>query len=155
SLNEAVALLDGCPDTVRWHPAGFRTLTRAGERQLIDRYGGFVWLTDQDHLAVPFYQAYADVGRTAAKAADLLFGLGEVVGSGERHANAEDVLAALHAHHVDPGPYDWYVRLRSRYPMRTSGFGLGTERYVAWLLNHGDVRDCQLLPRFNGRPDVP
>jgi asparaginyl-tRNA synthetase len=45
--------------------------------------------------------------------------------------------------------------LRERYPLQTSGFGLGTERYICWLLGHDDVRDCQLLPRFNGERIVP
>lgn len=54
-----------------------RKLTRAGERFLIKEYSGFIWLTEMDHLSVPFYQAYTEQhGKEKAKAADLLFGLG-------------------------------------------------------------------------------
>ncbi|MFN8074473.1 MAG: asparagine synthetase A [Kineosporiaceae bacterium] len=155
TLEEAIVLLEDDSALVRHHPEGFRTLSRAGERRLIDLFGGVVWLTEQDHAAVPFYQAYVPGRPTQAQAADLLFGLGEVVGSGERHVTADDVRAALAQHEVDPTPYDWYLQLREASPLRTAGFGLGTERYVAWLLNHHDIRDCQLLPRFNGQPAIP
>ncbi len=39
--------------------------------------------------------------------------------------------------------------------MKTSGFGMGIERFILWLLNHNDIRDCQILPRFNGINVLP
>jgi asparaginyl-tRNA synthetase len=155
TLKEAVAILHDDPTYVRHHPEGFQTLSRAGERKLIEIFGGFVWVTEQDHLAVPFYQARVEARPSQAKAADLLFGLGEVAGSGERHPLATNVLDALRRHEVDPTPYEWYMQMRETRPLHTAGFGLGTERYVAWLLGHGDIRDCQLLPRFNGELSYP
>ncbi len=155
TLDEAVRLLEDDPELVRKSELGFRTLTRPGERALIELFGGFVWVVEQDHLAVPFYQAFADRDGRTAKASDLLFGLGEVVGSGERHRMAGEVRSALALHKVDAEPYEWYLRLREHFPLQTAGFGLGTERYVAWLLDHDDVRDCQLLPRFNGEVTIP
>lgn len=155
TMDEASRLLEGDPTMVRVLESGARALTRTGERELIRRFGGFVWLTEQDHLAVPFYQAYADPDGRRAKAADLLFGLGEVVGSGERHVTAEQVYRALELHGVEAAPYDWYCRMRERRPLQTAGFGLGTERFICWLLQHDDVRDCQLFPRFNGQPVIP
>jgi asparaginyl-tRNA synthetase len=154
TLDEAVALLGDDRALVVTSSAGFCALTREGEQALIERFGGFVWVTEQDHLAVPFYQAFAGSHRKA-KAADLLFGLGEVVGAGERHCTPKQLQQALALHGVDPEPYIWYIRLRERYPLQTAGFGLGTERYICWLLNHDDVRDCQLLPRFNGERTIP
>jgi asparaginyl-tRNA synthetase len=154
SLDDAITLLGEDPDLIDSHPLGFRTLTRAGECRLIEHFDGFVWLVNQDALSVPFYQASSDVPGKA-RAADLLFGVGEVVGAGERHATATSVRSSLDFHQVDPQPYEWYLRLRERYPMQTAGFGLGTERYICWLLNHQDVRDCQLLPRFYGESQSP
>lgn len=154
SLDDAIAFLGDDPDLVYSDPLGFRSLTRAGELRLIEHYNGFVWLVEQDVLAVPFYQATSEVPGKA-KAADLLFGVGEVVGAGERHVSAMSARSSLDFHQVDPQPYDWYLCLRERHPMQTSGFGLGTERYICWLLDHQDVRDCQLLPRFNGEARSP
>lgn len=155
TMDEAERIMHGFPEGMEYRPLGFRVLTRAGERRLMEAFGGFVWVVEPDHLAVPFYQAYADADHRTARAADLLFGLGEVVGCGERHASAKDVRLALQRHHVDSNEYEWYITLRERFPMQTSGFGLGTERFLCWLLRHDDVRDCQLLPRFNGEITVP
>lgn len=131
----------------------WRSLTRAGEQALIEQYGDFVWVTHWDHLAVPFYQAMEPTGR--ALNADLLFGLGEVVGAGERHVEPQDVMSALDDHGVPLGPYQWYVSMKREMPMRTSGFGLGVERFLMWLLQQDDIRDFQLLLRENGRDIVP
>ena len=155
TLDEAVRRLGEDPSLVRKSELGFLTLTRRGERALIDQMGGFVWLTHPEHRSVPFYQAFAPDQPSKAVAADLLFGIGETVGAGERHIGYDEVTRALELHGVDATPYDWYVKMKKRYPMRTAGFGLGTARYLCWLLQHGDVRDCQLLPRVNGVDIVP
>ncbi|MGW0808524.1 amino acid--tRNA ligase-related protein [Nonomuraea sp. NPDC002799] len=156
TMDEAVAMV-GADDghLVERRAPGFHVLTRAGEHMLMDRFGGFCWVVEPDHLSVPFYEAYTGADGRKARAADLLFGLGETVGLGERHAGADDVRDALDRHGVDARPYEWYIRMRERFPMRTSGFGLGVERYVCWLMKHGDIRDCQLLERYNGTVTVP
>jgi asparaginyl-tRNA synthetase len=137
------------------HGARWRTLTRAGERRLMERVGQFVWVENWDYLAVPFYQAYADASGDRAKNADLLFGMGEVVGAGERHKTAADVRSAMTRHQVDPSPYEWYCEMRDVTPLQTSGFGMGIERFLMWVLNHNDIRDFQLVPRENGVDFIP
>jgi asparaginyl-tRNA synthetase len=148
SVDEAATLLN-VTDLIAHDDPPFRTITLEGERKLIERYGGFVWLVDLDHLGGPFFQAFKDLARRSGKAADLLFGVGEVIGLGERHTAADDLREALRLHQVPEEPYEWYIKMRERFPMRTSGFGLGVERFVCWLLQHGDIRDCQLFPRIN------
>src|SRR5215472_5982673 len=152
TFDEAAVVLDGFG--VRTHD-GWRTLSRAGERALMEAIGDFTWVTDWDHLAVPFYQAYADSGRRRALNADLLFGLGEIIGAGERHETAEQVAIALAHHEVAPAPYEWYTRMREVRPLRTAGFGLGVERFLLWVLSHDDIRDMQLLPRIKGVTFTP
>lgn len=153
TFDEACAQLDD--GLVRTDEGGWRTLTRAGELALLDRHGAPVWVTHFDHLAVPFYQAYADpAGRSAANA-DLLLGLGELIGAGQRHTDAASAEAALAHHGVDAEPYRWYLDLKAERPMPTSGFGMGVERFLAWVLRHDDVRDLQVLPRVNGVACVP
>ena len=65
------------------------------------------------------------------------------------------MLNALNEHQVDPISYDWYLKMKERYPLKTSGFGMGTERFMLWLLKQDDIRDFQLLPRFNGEVFIP
>ena len=133
-----------------------RTINRAGELRLIQEFCGAVWLTHPDHRSVPFYQAYGDELYRTAKAADLLMGIGEMIGLGERHATEEAVRKALHLHELNSKvrDYDWYISIRQLQPMVTSGFGLGVERFFCWALQHNDIRDCQLFLRFRGKRPV-
>lgn len=142
-------------DWVKRHPAGFDYITRAGETELIRRNHGLpVWLTHFDHLSVPFYQAYEEnTGR--AMNADLLLGTCEVVGSGQRHKTREQVQNALDHHQVASEPYSWYLRMRDEKVLETSGFGMGLERYLLWLLQQDDIRDIPLLHRENGVAVIP
>jgi beta-aspartyl-peptidase (threonine type) len=158
-LDDAIGMMEGCDGfyefVVQGKPEYGRKLTRKGEKYLIQKFDGAVWLTDMDHLGVPFYQAYANVNKTKAKAADLLLGLGETLGLGERHETAKKVQEALVHHQVDEKTYDWYINMRKVKPLLTSGWGMGTERFLCWLLQHDDVRDMHVIPRLNGMTFLP
>lgn len=149
TLDEAIEHLGDDSASVRHDPAGFRTITRAGERRLMNEISPVLWVTHFDSLSVPFYQA-VEPGTDKARNADLLFGIGEVVGAGERHIDGEQTRKALALHQVPEESYDWYVRMKSEKPLLTSGFGLGVERWLMWLLQQDDIRDLQLVPRLNG-----
>ncbi|KAK0138765.1 hypothetical protein N1851_024681 [Merluccius polli] len=83
-----------------------------------------------DHLGIPFYQEYVEgTGQSKAKAADLLLGLGFSSG-----------------HHAVPEEsYKWYINMRQVIPLLTSGLGMGTERYLCWLLQHDDIKEVNAL----------
>lgn len=132
----------------------WRTLTRAGEKALLELYGTPFWITHWDHLSVPFYQAFEpDSGK--AMNADFILGFGEVIGLGERHVSDKAAIDALHLHEVNVEPYNWYLRMKREAPMRTSGFGMGIERFLMWILAHDDIRDLQIIPRENGVKIIP
>ncbi|MFE2733257.1 amino acid--tRNA ligase-related protein [Streptomyces sp. NPDC059349] len=150
TLDEAIEHLGDDPEAVRHDPGGWRILTRTGEERLMAEISPFIWVTHFDHLSVPFYQAYADENRASALNGDLLFGIGEVIGCGERHAAGHETRDALRQHDVPDDSYDWYIKLKEKHPMQTAGFGLGIERWLMWVVQHHDIRDLQLVPRFNG-----
>ncbi|MGH3326650.1 MAG: amino acid--tRNA ligase-related protein [Streptomycetales bacterium] len=146
-----VADVDGCV-----HNQGdWRTLTRQGERLLMQRVSEFLWVRHFDSLSVPFYQAFADNDGRTARNADLFFGPGEVIGSGERHADALTLRKCMATHHVNEREYAWYVRMREELPMLTSGFGMGVERFLMWVLRHDDIRDIPLVSRLNEPLEFP
>lgn len=158
-LDQAIPMMPSA-DCLEWvqdgQPQFGRKLTRKGERFLIEKYGGAVWLTEMDHLGVPFYQAYVEgTEQKKAKAADLLLGLGETLGLGERHFTPERVKEALRQHAVQEQSYEWYINMREVKPLLTSGWGMGTERYLCWLLQHDDVRDIVIIPRLKGKKYMP
>ncbi|GAA1375636.1 asparagine synthetase A [Streptomyces beijiangensis] len=155
TFEQAVEQLGEDPALVKSLEPQCRSLTRAGERALMDLYGGYVWVTHPDHLSVPFYQAFDEKDESKALAADLLFGIGETVGAGERHANGGDLARALELHDVEAEAYEWYSTMKYRHPQRTAGFGLGVERFLLWATKHDDIRDLALLLRFNGTNILP
>lgn len=134
---------------------GGRTLTNSGELELMRRVGEFVWVTHFDHLAVPFYQGFGGDDELTATNADLLFGIGEMVGLGERHTDASAVRHAMAMHEVGESDYAWYVAMKREMPMPTAGFGMGVERFLLWVLGHDDIRDIPLVPRGEEVPRWP
>jgi asparaginyl-tRNA synthetase len=155
TLDEAEKHLGGDTSAIYRDPAGYRVLTRHGEHRLMREISPAVWVTHYDHLSVPFYQAYSPDNPALALNADLIFGPGEVIGCGERHVDGQQVRHALEHHQVPEDDYRWYVDMKDARPMHTSGFGLGVERFMMWALAHPDIRDLQLLPRYNGVPTIP
>lgn len=128
---------------------GWRDLSREAEEELVKEFK-VIWISNYDSLTVPFYQALDPMDNTKALNADLLMGIGEVVGCGQRHTNYEEVYKSLIKHEVSEKEYKWYIDLKKHYPLLTSGFGLGTERFLMWVLKDNDIRNFQLCPRFNG-----
>lgn len=63
TFDDAVAILRDVPGGVYADPGGWRTVTREGEQTLLGHVGRPVWVTNWDHLAVPFYQAFDAEGR--------------------------------------------------------------------------------------------
>lgn len=148
TFEEAVRLLEGDDLAVR-DGGDWRTLTRHGERRLMEMVNEFVWVTNFDHLAVPFYQAFSDDSQRYASNADLFFGIGEVVGSGQRHTTGDELRKALAMHGTPERDYAWYVQMKEEFPMTTSGFGMGVERFLLWVLKHDDIRDIPLVSRVD------
>ena len=152
---EAISYLETINGCVREDDNGFKYITAMGEKKLIERYNGIVWLTHMDKMIVPFYQATDEKNSKLAKCADLLFGIGEVLGSGERHSTGEEVKESLNFHRVAINEYDWYIKMKEEYPLKTAGFGMGIERFLLWVLKHDDIRDCSVLFRQNGKNIIP
>lgn len=130
------------------------SLTNIAEKELLKRFGEAVWLTHLPKLGVPFYQADASDGKSAL-CADLLLGIGETVGCGQRHLSYESTLQAIKDRQVDPSSYDWYLRMKKEFPLQTCGFGIGLERYLLWVLKHDDIRDMHMMVRLKGQKCIP
>lgn len=134
---------------------GWRNITRKAEKELIKIFGGILWVTNYDELAVPFYQKEDKKIKGTTKNADLLMGIGETVGCGERHEKYEELINALKKHNVKPEEYEWYIEMKKQIPLKTSGFGMGIERFLMWVLKAKDIRNMQICLRFNGKNIYP
>ena len=78
-------------------------------------------------------------------------GFGEITSGGQRIHNYEHLISKIRRMGLDPEDYGWYIDLR-RYGMPPhSGFGMGVERVLRWLLHLPHVRDATLFPRTPSR----
>ena len=85
--------------------------------------------------------------------ADLLApeGYGEITGGGQRIHELEALLARIREENLDARAYEWYVDLRKFGSVPHSGFGMGVERALSWMLKLKHIRDATLFPRTTTR----
>lgn len=152
---DAVELLKGDDKCFIEHSnPNFKIITALGEQKLMKLYNGIVWVTNYDYVSIPFYQKKANDEETGLNA-DLLFGIGEVVGCGERNETYEQLIRSMNEHCTAVEGYEWYLYMKKHFPMKSAGFGMGMERFLLFVINHQDIRDIQLIPRFNGIEILP
>jgi asparaginyl-tRNA synthetase len=87
------------------------------------------------------------------KNADLLTpgGYGEVVGGGQRIHDYNQLIERIREAGLNPEDYKWYLDLRKYGSVPHSGFGLGIERMLWWMLKLPHIRDACLFPRTPAR----
>ncbi len=81
--------------------------------------------------------------------ADLMApeGYGELIGGGQRTHDLKQMLERLKEENLDPKAYEWYVDLRRWGTVPHSGFGMGVERMIMWILKLDHIRDAIAFPR--------
>lgn len=161
SFDDAVKILteNGYKNLVNFTNTG-RDISAEGELKLAEILGFTVpfWITHYDRDRVPFYQKPDPKNPNKAINADLIFPAiiqgafgGEVVGSGQRQDNVQELLQSLSRQNVSPEPYKWYIELRKLPNYKTtSGFGIGIERFITWALCRDDIKEAILYPRLKG-----
>lgn len=152
-FSECWNLLNQNQNCFRYLDGNAIALSDSGERKLVNKFQEGVWVTQFPRVGVPFYQATSADGRHAL-CADLLIGIGETVGAGQRSVSSEETLKELKFRKISASDYTWYLKMKELFPIQTSGFGMGIERFLLWILQHNDIRDIQILPRMKDIPSI-
>ncbi len=142
-----------------------RDITAQGELKLLRALNVDtpVWVMFYDRDRVPFYQKPDPENQNKVLNADLLFPPihknsfgGEIVGMGQRQDNAREMYESLNRQGIDFEPYEWYIDLRRDKKYKTSsGFGLGIERFISWILGLDDIKHAIHYPRLKNIKTFP
>ena len=104
------------------------------------------------HEIKAFYMKRLEGNPKLAKGVDLLApeGYGEIVGGGERETNKDWLIEKINEHGLPMKAFEWYLDLRRFGSVPHAGFGLGLERFVAWICKINHIRETIPFPRMYG-----
>ena len=100
-----------------------------------------------------FYMKRDEINNELALGVDMIApeGYGEIVGGGQREDNIEILIETIRHHDLPLKPFEWYLDLRKYGSVPHSGFGLGLERFVAWVCGTKHIRETIPFPRTMAR----
>jgi len=85
-------------------------------------------------------------GKTCAAMDILVPGIGEIIGGSQREERLDVLDRKMDAHNLKE-PLYWYRDLRRYGTVPHAGFGLGFERFIAYVTGMENVRDVIPYPR--------
>jgi len=114
-------------------------------------------ITEYPVLQIPFYHGEFKTnehGVMVAENGDLISrGYREIAGSGVRVASIDALREKAVTFNLPVDDYEPYFKTRTLDYQKTSGFGIGIQRYIQWLLNIPFIWDASIIPRTHLLPN--
>jgi len=126
----------------------------ADEEALISsRYKKPVFITNYPKKIKAFYMREDSNNPELVLNDDLIapYGHGEIIGGSERIWDLEELKNRMKESNLNEENYKWYLDLRRFGSVPHSGFGLGIERFIKYVLNLDHIRDAIPFPRTVNR----
>lgn len=97
-----------------------------------------------------FYMQPAPEDSNLVLGLDLLApeGYGEIIGGSQRIHDHDLLLARIRQHQLPVEAFQWYLDVRRYGTFPHSGFGMGIERFVAWMCGLSHLRETIPYPRM-------
>ena len=155
-FHDALALLREDTGDERYREFSMRHFGSWEEVRLTHLVGRPIILTHFPLLQIPFYHnEFGTIeGVPVAENADFILpGARETVGAGTRISGIDALAEKARVFNLPPEDYEPYLALRrlSTYE-KTSGFGMGWQRYIHWLLKLPAIWEACHFPRGHSLP---
>jgi asparaginyl-tRNA synthetase len=146
---DAVATLQKKGSTVVWGD----DLGAEDEALLVEDYDRPIFVMNYPKEAKAFYMKENPDDPRTVLCDDCLApeGYGEIIGGSQREDDYDKILHRLREEKLPEEAYSWYLALRKYGTFPHSGFGLGLERTVAWIVGAQHIRECIAFPRMMHR----
>jgi asparaginyl-tRNA synthetase len=136
-----------------------KSLNEEAEKIISNKFNKPVFVTNMPCEVEPFPYLKDPKDPRTTKTADLIApdGYGEIMGLAEFIYKYEDLIERIKEKnkHSQIKRFDWYIELMQYGNVPHSGFGMGLERLLRWLLKLDHVRDTFLFPRLYHRDPYP
>ena len=145
SYDEAVEIVQGEGVEMYWgDDFGWQQ-----EGPLTRKFDSPFWVVGFPSGIKPFYHMPDPNRKEVTKSGDLMApeGYGEIIGGGQRVHEYDQLYQRILDDRLDPDNYSWYLDLRRWGTVPHSGFGLGIERVIMWMLGLDHIRDTIPFPR--------
>ena len=149
SYDEAITIAEKQGFKVPWG----EDLGTEAERAVSKQFKAPFFITGYPTSARSFYHMPDPDRPEITLSSDLIApeGFGELTSGGQRIHDLDLLLKRIKDEKLDPSAYDWYLELRKFGLPPHSGFGMGLERFLVWLLKLKHIREACLFPRTPSR----
>lgn len=118
------------------------------EKALADEFGKPFFVYDYPAAIKAFYcKTYRDRPEVALSVDMMVPKIGEISTGGQREEDKDLLVKRMQEQGLKPEDYDWYLDLRRYGTVPHSGFGMGVERLLTWMLDLENVIDAIPFPR--------
>ncbi|MGQ4833510.1 MAG: asparagine synthetase A [Candidatus Asgardarchaeia archaeon] len=122
------------------------------ERKISELHKDPFWIMDYPVGSRGFYYLEDEERPGILKTMDLIYpeGFGEAISGGEREYRREKIEEIVRKTGEDPKIYKWYLDMLEEEKIRSSGFGIGFERFTRFIVGEKHIAYCGPFTKIAG-----